>query len=59
MASKKFYSKVKVKFNDGSEFVGDEIDVALVAGFTAQFKGGVMEILYIESELMPDVDEDV
>ena len=59
MTIKTFHSKVKVIFNDGSEFIGNEVDVALVAGFTAHLKGGVREILYIESEIMSDIQEDV
>lgn len=43
-----FYTKVKLVFNDGHEFIGDEVQVALVAGFTASMHGGVKEKIFIE-----------
>jgi len=43
-----YYTKVKVIFNDGSEFVGNEIQVALVSGFTATYRGGVKQTLFLE-----------
>lgn len=49
MTIKTFYSKVMVIFNDGSKFIGNKVDVQLVAKFTAHLKGCVREILYIES----------
>lgn len=43
-----YYTKVKVIFNDGSEFEGDEVQVSLVCGFTAKYRGGVKETLFLE-----------
>ena len=43
-----FYTKVKIIFNDGSEFEGNEIQAALVSGFTAKYRKGVKETLFIE-----------
>jgi hypothetical protein len=43
-----FYTKVKVVFNDGHEFTGDEVQASLVAGFNAPMHNGVKDMIFIE-----------
>lgn len=52
-----YYTKVKVIFNDGSTFEGNEVQASLVSGFTAKYRGGVKEILFLEG--VPLLDSDV
>jgi|GEM_PF-5516686 len=52
-----YYTKVKVIFNDGSEFIGNEVQASLVSGFTAKYRGGVKETLFLEG--VPRLDDAV
>lgn len=42
------YTKVLVVFNDGSIFEGNEFQVSIVSGFTANSRGGIKETHYID-----------
>lgn len=46
----RFYTKIKTTFNDGTDFIGDEIQTALVAGFTADSRGGIKDQEFSEWE---------
>ncbi len=43
-----FYTKVRVEFNDGSEFEGNEVQVSLVSGFTGKDRGGIKRTEFLE-----------
>lgn len=53
-----FYTKVRVEFNDGSEFVGNEVQASLVSGFTGKYRGGVKRTEFLECvpALSPNVE---
>jgi len=43
-----FYTNVRVEFNDGSVFEGNEVQVSLVSGFTGKDRGGVKRTEFLE-----------
>lgn len=51
---KEWVSKIRTEFNDGSVFEGNEIDHALVVGFTAKHRGGVKKTEILKSEMVVD-----
>lgn len=43
-----YWTTIRVKYANGTEFTGDEINVALVSGFTGQSRGGEVSREYLE-----------
>jgi hypothetical protein len=53
---KEFHTSVKTVFGNGTVFIGDEVQTALVCGFTEKYRGGVVSQEILETELLEIFD---
>ena len=56
MNKRLFFTKIITKFNDGTQFIGNEIQTALVCGFTEKSRKGILVQLYCDFDIIEDYE---